>query len=151
MPVAAGESEIVRAADALASLAAYEPEVGVVALVDDERTERDLGAACVPAPLRERTIVLRNPREGRDTGLHGGTCAATLAGLRILHERGSAPLIVRLDADALVIGPFGDAVAAALAARPDIGIVGSYTHAPTGLERDFGDWEHRVRKLTRPV
>ncbi len=149
MPVGPGEQEPGRAREALESVAAYEPEIGSVVLIDDAPEDRDLVALCAPGGVE--TTSLRNPRGGRGEGVYGAACVATTHGLAWLHEHGRAPLVLRLDSDALAIAPFVSAVGERLRAEPDIGIVGSYEFAPTHMPREFGIWERTLRKLERPV
>jgi hypothetical protein len=145
IPVGPDEREPERAREAIESVLAYEPDVGVVVVVDDGREPRELAVAGA------EVVTLRNPRGGRGEGVYGVTCAATTTGLAWLREHGRAPLVLRLDADALVIAPFADKVEAGLRTLPNAGIVGSYHFAPTAMPRDFGVWERPLRKLRRPL
>jgi hypothetical protein len=151
MPVGPRDRDVERARDAVESLLAYEPEVGTIVLVDDGPEARDLVAEVVPEYARARALSAHNPRDGRGEAIYGGTCAATATGLRVLHEEGNAPMVLRMDNDALVIAPFAAKVAAALEREPQIGVAGSYDFAPTRMPRDFTAWEPTLRKLTRPV
>jgi hypothetical protein len=147
IPVGPGEAEPERARDAIESVLGYEPDVGAIVLVDDGPAPRDLvtlAAAGAPG-----AVSLRNPRAGRGEGVYGATCAGTTTGLRWLAEHGEAPLVLRLDSDALAIAAFCDEVERLLRDRPSVGIVGSYDFAPTRMPRDFGVWEATVRKLER--
>jgi hypothetical protein len=143
IPVAPGDGERARVHDLLAALAAHEPGVARIVLVDDDPDARrfDLPGLAVVA----------NPRHGRGIGTLGGTCTATLAALSWV--AGNAPGVhcVRLDTDALVIAPFADKLADAIAARPRAGVLGSFDRTCNGEPRDFSPWAGVARTHARPV
>jgi hypothetical protein len=70
-----------------------------------------------------------------------------------MHLAGSldVELAVKLDTDALVIGPFARELAAAFRARPELGIVGSYDRSCTGGTRDWSMWRKPVLANALPV
>jgi hypothetical protein len=74
--------------------------------------------------------------------------AGTLGGLRAAmgHD-----LIVKLDTDALVVGPFVDELNSAMQRSPRAGVFGSYDRVCNGAVRDFTVWRRPVRRLTRRV
>lgn len=145
IPVAAGTADGERACDLLAALAAHERQAQDVVIVDDERPPR----AWAPAAPGLRVTVLPNPRDGRGIPTLGGTTAATLAGLAWAHAHRPGAWVLRLDADALVIGPFADAVDAAL--RPDDGILGSCHRTCNGDVRDVRAIGAEIARHRRPV
>lgn len=146
IPVAAGVVDGARAADLLAALAAHEPRATDVVIVDDETPVR---AFTTPPGSALHVTVLTNPRAGRGIPTLGGTTCATLAGLAWAHAHRRGAWTLRLDADALVIGPFADAVDAALA--PDDGILGSCHLTCNGDVRDVRAIGAEVRRHTRPL
>jgi hypothetical protein len=146
IPAAAGAVDGARVADLLVALAAHEPRATDVVIVDDERPERSWSAA---APGRQRVTVIPNPRLGRGIPTLGGTTAATLAGLAWAHAHRPGAWVLRLDADALVIGPFVEALQKAL--RPGDGILGSCHRTCNGDARDVRAIATEVRRHTRPV
>jgi hypothetical protein len=87
--------------------------------------------------------VVPNPRRGRGIGTLGGTCTATLTALAWAHAHSPGAWVMRLDTDALVIGPFVDAVEAAW--RPGDGVLGSCHRTCNGERRDVSTWEGWVR------
>ena len=82
-------------------------------------------------------------------GTLGGTATGTLAGLAWLHHRAPGAWVLRLDADALTVGPIVDRVEAAW--RPGDGILGSCSRSCTGERRDVSGWAREVRRHERPV
>ena len=142
VPAGPGRAERERVLDLLDALAAHEP--GLLAhtvIVDDDRRPRDQWPAALD--------VIANPRAGRGIGTLGGTVAATLAGLAHLHHSAPGAWVLRLDADALVVGPVVARVEAAW--RPGDGILGSCSRTCNGEPRDVRSWSREVRRHERPV
>lgn len=143
IPVGPGPQEGERTLDLLEALRAHEPRARHVVVVDDDP---DAGRA-----FPRDVSVLANPRDGRGIGTLGGTCTATLAALRWAHERHRDAWVLRLDTDALVIGPVADRVEAAFAEHPRAGVLGSCHKTCNGEPRDLSWWDPVVRKHARPV
>ena len=141
IPVAPGAVEHARALDLLAALAAHEPGLRDVLVVDDGGRSGDAWPAHV--------AVLANPRAGRGIGSLGGTVAATLAGLARLHATTPGAWVLRLDPDAQVIGPVVARVEAAW--RPGDGILGCCSRTCNGDRRDVRWWAREVRRHERRV
>lgn len=133
IPVAPGELDRARVADLLSAVSVCEPLATDVLIVDDEG-----GHAPAPrswaAPGALRLTVVPNPRRGRGIPSLGGTTAGTLAALAWCQAERPGAWVLRLDADALVIGPFADAVERAL--QPGDGILGSCHRTCNGDVRD---------------
>ncbi|WP_205696655.1 hypothetical protein [Conexibacter sp. SYSU D00693] len=143
IPVGPGRQEVERAADLLDALRAHEPRTTDVVLVDDEpQARRTLPAA---------TAVLESPRRGRGIGTLGGTCTATFTALAWAHRARPGAWVLRLDTDALVIGPVADRVEAAFAEHPQAGVLGSCHRTCGGEERNLDWWDPVVRKHARRV
>jgi hypothetical protein len=140
IPVGAGRVEADRVADLLAALRAHEPLVERVVVVDDEPGRAHDGATVVP-----------NPRAGRGIGILGGTCAATLTALRWVQHNAPGATCVRVDTDALVIGPFARSLEEALARHPRAGVFGSCDKTCNGDPRDVAAWGRAVLKHRPPV
>lgn len=143
IPAGPAEDERSRVLDGLEALRAHEPGLRDVVVVDD--VPRGGGLRAWPAGVR----AIANPRAGRGIGTLGGTCAGTLAGLAVAHALDPGAWILRLDADALVVGPFAAAVEEAL--RPGDGILGSCHRSCNGATRDLRALARDVRRHTRPV
>lgn len=150
IPVAAGAVDHARVSDLLAALAAHEPQATDVLIVDDEggrtpapRTWPSPGPG-VPPPT-----VIANPRRGRGIPTLGGTTAGTLAALGWAARERPGAWVLRLDADALVIGPFAAAVQGAL--RPGDGVLGSCHRTCNGDVRDVRAIGAEVARHRRAV
>ncbi len=140
IPVGAGDAEHARALDLLGALAVHEPRAPVLVVDDGARA----GTAWPP-----RVDVIANPRAGRGIGMLGGTATATLAGLARLHATAPGAWVLRLDADALVVGPFAERLDRAW--RRGDGILGSCSRTCNGQSRDVRWWAREVRRHERPV
>ena len=154
IPIGPGAREAERTADLLDALWSHEPTIAEVVLVDDApgvaARMRDLLAGVSP-PADCRVTVVPNPRNGRGSGLWGGLCAGVLAGLRFIQSDTDAAFAVKLDTDALVIGPFARAILKEFADHPDVAVVGSYDRRCDGAPRDFAPSAPTTRELTRLI
>jgi hypothetical protein len=121
--VGPGEIEVERLRDLVDGFAAWEPRVGWCVLVDDDLADRRLAEQ---VSLPGCTIVaLRNPRRRSDERRLRPLGPGTLTGLAYVHDRTDAEFALKIDTDAIVIGPFADRVADFLHATPDAGMVGT--------------------------
>ena len=124
VPVGPGDMELSRCHDLLDSLFAYEPAIRLAVLIDSEMGSR----ALVPQRFLNggcRFITLNAPFHNQGEALLGRLSAGILTALRAIHQAGPFEFVLRMDTDALVIGPFRDAVLDRLAARPEAGILGT--------------------------
>src|SRR5437879_1615800 len=109
LPIGPGGSEVERLADGLAALNAFEPDVERIVLVDDEPDAgRDLYRAA--GVLADRVTVIANPRDGRGAGWSDGLAVGMGAGLAEILDGASVAWALKLDTDALVVGPFASAI-----------------------------------------
>jgi hypothetical protein len=143
IPVAAGAVDGARLADLLEALAAHEPLARDVLIVDDEQPARSFAHPAL------RVRVIANPRRGQGIPTLGGTTAGTLAGLAWVAAEAPNAWVLRLDADALVIGPFVEAVERALV--PGVGLLGSCHRTCNGNTRDVSAIAAEVRRHTRAL
>jgi hypothetical protein len=142
VPAGPGQIERDRVLDLLDALATHEPALlRECVVVDDGARPRSAFPLAVD--------VIANPRRGRGIGTLGGTVAGTLAGLGHLHRTAPGAWVLRLDADALVIGPLTERVEAAW--RPGDGILGSCSRTCNGEPRDLRGVSREVKRHTRPV
>src|SRR6476620_10124650 len=117
MPVGPGED----ASDTLESVVAYTDPSRAVVVVDDSgipdlasRLPREADALVVPAP------------PGAE-GSRGGLWVKLAAGYRAAAERFAFQVLLRMDADALLLRPgIEEAALARFAERPGVGMLGSY-------------------------
>ncbi len=142
IPVGPGDAERARALDGLDALATHEAALlDTLVLVDDGDRPRGAWPASVG--------VVGNPRGGRGIGTLGGTVAGTLTGLAWLHRHAPGAWVLRLDPDALVVGPVRARVEAAW--RPRDGLLGCCTRTGSGEPRDVTGWAAEIRRHERPV
>jgi hypothetical protein len=139
------------APDTLASVLAYCEPPRAVVVVDDAG-----GRHAALADAARGVHVL--PAPAGAPGSRGGLYAKLAAGYRFALERLPFDVLLRLDADAVVIGPgLARAAAARFAADPGIGLLGAYRVGPDGGRREFAPVarllaaETGLRGLRRPA
>jgi dTDP-4-amino-4,6-dideoxygalactose transaminase len=138
IPIGPTAIEVERTIDLLASLLSWEPAVAWCVLVEDFPDPLGLPER-IAGPARHRIVELLNPRRGQGFGGTGGVCAAVLAGLAWVHEHTDVDFVLKIDTDALVIGPFAAAVAARFARLPDAGIAGAIGNSCNPAVRPLQD------------
>jgi hypothetical protein len=147
IPVGPGDREIARLHELLAELAAHEGrQDAFLAIADDDRTPRSIN---VDWPLVE-VFRTKTRERGGVLDAYGAMVASTLEGLRICRERG-VDMVLKLDTDAAVIGPFAAKIRAAFRDAPTLGVVGSYDLTSAGGRRDWSVWESRLRRADLPL
>jgi hypothetical protein len=129
--------------DTLDSVLRYTDSDRVIVIMDDvSRTGQTLPDLTAISP---DIVVFRPPAhlpDGRFTGLWV-KLAATYHWLLERYEPG---LVLRLDTDALLLGPGIETIAdRAFAADPGLGVLGSYRVGPDGAQRDFSWLAHQLR------
>lgn len=124
-------------ADTIASVQAYLPEATIV-VVDDRpepASKRRFGPGCVVLP------PLPYPRNA-----YGGLWMKECYAFRWALSNLDLDYVLRLDSDALLLGPGLDVlVAERFAAEPRLGVLGSYRLGQEGGTRDFGPAARAVR------
>lgn len=148
--VGPGDEDVRRMAQLLQSLWQHEPAGTIAVLVDDSPSPRCLESVA-PPPAGSRVVSIPNPRFGEGWSEQGGGCAATLAGLGYVQSATRAPLVVKLETDALVIAPFIGRARELVQSEPNAGLLGSYRTAPDGSKRDWSHWARRINELNRPL
>lgn len=119
--------------DTLHSIAAY-AQPGTSVLLLDDTARPDLRRSVADTGVQ--VDVLTGP--GR-SGLRGALATLVCRGLAHAVGPMGAGQVLRMDSDAVMIGPGLEAAARqAFAADPGIGALGSFRTGPTGLARDFG-------------
>lgn len=145
--MAVAEGEWAGVEDLLDSLRVYlDCDWQVVAVDDateDGSYEKLLDAGC---------WVVRNPRKGHLFGLHLTLCRGFLEALRLFES----PIVVKIDPDALVIGPgLFETLRAAFAADERSGLLGTFRIDWNGQPRDLSYWRDRMARhradLGRPL
>lgn len=121
-------------ADTLDSVAVYSrPGTRVLVVNDGARPAIRGVSAAAGVPV----AVIDVPGTGQ--GVLGGLTRCTALGLRAAVGAPDVDLVLRMDTDALFIGPgLEEAARDVLAADPGLGLLGSHTLLSTGARRDFG-------------
>jgi hypothetical protein len=128
--------------DTLASVVRYSDVSRSIVVVDD-------GSELSRSPERlkqfpEDVAIIKAPIGA--VGGQGGLWVKLSAGYRWILERYEPQLILRLDADAVLLGSGLEAAAEKLfSERPDVGLLGSYRIGPDGKRRDFAPVARQLR------
>lgn len=124
VPVGPGATEQRRFRDLLDSLFAWESGLRLcVAIESDPPAVREVRRGFARGGCR--FVSLSAPYRGRGKALEGRLSAGILLALRTVHRAGRFEFVLRADTDALVIGPFREAVRGLLSRHPDAGMVGT--------------------------
>lgn len=119
--------------DTLESILAFAEQPSAVVVVDDRENKKPVALPHSP------TAVHFLPAPGLPVGWGGGLYIKVGAGLRYAIEHFDAPMIIRMDADALSTGRGIEQLAAhEFDTHPQLGILGAYRFGPLGRPRDFG-------------
>jgi hypothetical protein len=151
LPVGPGHKELDRVADLMDSIRCYEPQTPTLLFIDDALEDRQL-AQKFRLPRHCTAVSIPNPRRGRGVGDRGGLCVANMVALAWLCEHANVKFAVKMDSDALVIGPFAQKLHQAFEGAPEAGIIGSAhmltcNREPTKFEKDG----YSMRKLLSPI
>jgi len=130
MLIGPGAKEVERARDVVESLIAYEVENFALFLVDDVPSGRPLVEEIAPQ-IKERTVYLKNPRNGKGSGWGSGAAAGVLAALKQVSEIQSYEFVLKIDTDTLIINQFSERIAARFEELPSVGILGAYQFNPS--------------------
>ncbi len=143
IPIGPDERELDRLDDLLDSLRAHTPhgEARVV-LIDDCKRPRPLHALCEGAVV-VRTALWARGAPDRESAMKAGMIEA------LKHADGE--FAVKLDTDALVIGPFVEAIRSRFAGDRALGLVGAFDRSPGGDLRDWSCWERAILRTTSRV
>jgi hypothetical protein len=129
------------AADTLRSVLCYTEAERI--LVIDDTGGRGIGIA-------DRRIEVLTP-PGSPPGPLGGLWVKEAAALRYAARNIEFDIALRLDTDALILGPgIAEAAAARFAADPALGALGAYRIGPDGAARDWGPAARMLRAHLGP-
>lgn len=79
-------------------------------------------------------------------GAWGGLWVNLATGFRYAIEHAQFDVLLRIDTDALVLGPgLAEAAAGAFTAQPEVGTLGAYRFGPNGNTRDWGPARRVIR------
>jgi hypothetical protein len=139
LPVGPKDAEA--ALDTLASALYYLDESRIIVVVDDSGRHAEF-AARVRELSPEIVVLLAPPRA---PGGFGGLWVKIASGYQWLFERYHPDIVLRLDADALIIGAgLEDCATREFAENPHVGLLGAYRTDPNGRPRD---WSWAARRL----
>jgi hypothetical protein len=142
--------EIERSRDLLDSLAELEPTPCTVVVVDDCPTPRDLSRSLSFAP-HLTPVFLRFDRPNVGFKEAKGVCGNSMMAFSwIAKNVPDARFAMKIDTDALAIGPFAQKLATQFDADPDVGALGAYDKTPEGLPRDISRNARLMRELHKP-
>jgi hypothetical protein len=121
--VGPGDIEVARMQDLLQSLAHFEPGCAHYVVVDGGGETRSL-IDSVPR-LPGAVSIIKDPLTGRALPMGAnGICMGVLLGLARVFELQTCSFALKLDTDALVIGPFAKAIDAFIRGRAEAGTAG---------------------------
>jgi hypothetical protein len=155
IPVGPGPIEMWRAVELAKSLIRWEPSIPCCLFLDDDPNGRPLAdLAFFPSTCRVKSLV--NPRLGIGLGWTGGLTTGLLSALRWVETETDFEWVIKIDADALVIGRFAAAVETFLSHTLDAGIIGTVGPSCNPEIRAFSDLSRectllRVHRLLRPA
>jgi hypothetical protein len=148
VPTGPGPTEVERLAAVLESVRRHEdPGCIDLLVVDDHPEPRTLPLGTGWLSVGVLRTDLWNRRKRPDP--YDAMTAGTLLALKEARRRG-AEFLLKLDTDALVIGPFSNRLRVAIDSTPDVGVFGSCTRTSAGTIRSFSEWERRLLKARRP-
>ena len=143
--VGPGPLETRRLKTLLGGLFRHEPTMPLLVVVDDSGGELPDLSSLVPAGCE--TVRLVNPTKPD----HNQLAFNTMLALRYLVTRKDIDFAVKVDTDALVIGPFAGQIHRYFDAHPDVGQVGRADVKCDGTPTSYGVYVPFVRRLLRRV
>ena len=133
--------------DTLDSVLRYVDRPRLIVVVDDTG-RRHRAATLVPGDVAGDEIAVVAADPSAPGGL-GGLWVKLCQGFRVVQEAGPWDVVLRMDADALLIGPGLAAMAAdRFADDHGIGVLGSFRVGPDGRRRDWRPAAKRLRSET---
>jgi hypothetical protein len=131
-------------ADTLASVLQYADPSRVVVVVDDTSS----ASALEPGLTPDVTVMRAGPAR---PGTQGGLWVKTARAYRWILENYEPDMVLRLDADAVILGPGLEAAAEqAFGRHPGVGLLGAYRIGPDGGRRDFRPAARQLRAEIGP-
>jgi hypothetical protein len=140
--VGPSEEDLQRLLDLLDSVVCYESEGVDCVLIDDGPDDRTSRLTALVGGRLPVTVV-RHPRGDRTGPWGGASTAGILSGIAALQDRRDLDFVLKIDVDALVIGPFRQQLSAFLGAHPDAGLVGCVGET---CDRAAPQFQHCLRR-----
>jgi hypothetical protein len=135
-------------ADTLASVLRYTDSSRVVVVIDDG-SSWDAEQAQLTGTSPDVVVIKARPTR---PGTQGGLWVKAAPAYRWLLERYRPGIVLRLDADAVMLGPGLEAAAEeAFRGNPEVGLLGSYRVGPDGRRRDFRPAARQLRREIGPA
>jgi hypothetical protein len=120
--------------DTLESVVYYTGPSRIIVVIDDRSTLRQ-NAGRISELSKDLVVIPASPKA---LGAFGGLWVNLSAAYRWVLERYEPRIILRMDTDALLIGPGLEEFAEeAFAKKPSVGLLGSYRIGPDGQSRDL--------------
>jgi hypothetical protein len=124
LPVGPDGMDLYRGLELIKALIHWQPNIGWFVIVDDSVRHRGLADVSI-FPASCAVVTLLNPRLGRGDGLHGGLFVGIACALSWVQAHTTADFVLKVDTDALAIGPFADSIRQCLKRVPRAGIIGT--------------------------
>ncbi len=135
--------------DTLDSVVRYTDSSRVILVIDDAGIGRMKDGPSRLRALSPDIAMIKAPTA--PAGTRGGLWVKLSAGYRWVLDRYDPGLVLRMDSDALVIGPGLEAMAEQVfAADPGVGLLGSYRVGPDNGLRDFSWAARQLRREAGP-
>ena len=151
MSVGPNPQELARLHDFFQAICYWEPAVKSVVLIDDSVEPRGLDNQFV-LPNAFSIHTIHHPRRGAGAGVWGALTEGILLGLDwiAVHEP-QAAMVLKIDTDALVIGPFFAKAERFLEAHPLVGLIGLHDRHCSGEPRSFQPWDRAILNYSLPI
>jgi hypothetical protein len=118
--VGRAQADMCDALELLSSLVRHEPAMAWCIICEDAPKPRGLSDVGILKSTRRAISIARPRSEGR-----GRWPVGLFEALSWVHANTTAAFVLKIDTDALVVGPFAQSVRTLLATTPDAGIVGT--------------------------
>lgn len=146
VPVDSTPLGIWRGAELIRSLLFWEPGVAWCVLLEDSSSTSGLSELSL-FPSSCTAIALPNRLKSRGGSWLGGLSAGILSALAWIHSHGEAEFVLRIDTDALVIGPFAQAIRKLAQRRRDAAVIGTVGRSCNPETRARQDMQSEPRLL----
>src|ERR1022692_4370965 len=122
----------------------------IILVVDDAPAGRNLSNLF---QLREGIPChsIRNPRQGLGYGYYGGLFAGIFRGLQWIHENWAVDFVLKIDTDAIVIGPFSEWLGRTAREAPAAGLIGTVGITCNRDFYSFGSEQHTRSPLVEAL
>jgi hypothetical protein len=145
------EIEIDRLVDLAHSLAAHKTGPGWFVMVDDSPIPRHLDRlVTLPSNIIPVALHHQRPHPILPFRHGGGLCSCVLLAMQWVRANTDARMLLKLDTDSLIIGPFEERLYRILDANPVLGMAGAHTLTPNGDKRLWEFHAATIKRLLKP-